>query len=234
MSKITDSIFKLAKIQLTSPFGKRNVIKTSAGDTSSFHSGTDYGTFGLKLPQFAIDDGYIMQAATATDGAKFVWIIYPKLKLAMLHYHLDSFCVKTGQQMKKGEKIGNTGRTGKATGIHLHLGIKPLDGVKDLAKVTHAVLDKISYIDPESVSFGSFLPDKGYFALGDKSSSIGKVASWMRKIYPAYTSAKALGDTLGPYLTAAIREYQKRRKLPINGRIDKKTLDDMKTQGFKP
>lgn len=44
----------------------------------------------------------------------------------MLHYHLDSIKVTNGQQVSKGTLIGYTGKTGKATGIHLHLGVKDL------------------------------------------------------------------------------------------------------------
>lgn len=46
----------------------------------------------------------------------------------MLHYHLDVINVKKGQSVNKNTVLGYTGQTGLATGIHLHLGIKPLSG----------------------------------------------------------------------------------------------------------
>ena len=60
----------------------------------------------------------------------------------MLHYHLDRFVVHSGQSVKKGSLLGYTGMTGKATGIHLHLGIKSLSGG--------------SFIDPEAWSANEF------------------------------------------------------------------------------
>lgn len=242
MSEISKLIFKGASHSITSPYGKRAGVATSAGGTSTFHNGTDYGTGNVKHPQYAIEDGYIMDANKASDGANYIWIIYPKSKLAMLHYHLDSYCVKTNQKVKKGAKIGVTGKTGKATGIHLHLGIKPLSTVKNVNAVKYADLQKISYVDPEKVKYtvpaaanpnASFLPKKGYFEKGDKSPNIGKVATFMRNTFPLYTDKKALGDTLGPYLTASLKEFQKRTGLPQNGRIDNATLNMLQKFDFK-
>lgn len=155
MSKISDLIFKNAKHYITSPYGSRNTISTSAGKTSSFHNGTDYGTNGKKLPQYAIEDGYVFAAQTASDGAKYVWVIYPRIKLAFLHYHLDTISVKAGQKVTKGTKLGTTGKTGKATGIHLHLGIRPLTNLTaaQVKAMTWALLRSCSYTDPEKVNY---------------------------------------------------------------------------------
>ena len=61
-----------------------STVKTSAGTTATFHNGTDYGTDGLKIPQYAIEDGYVFEAAKSnSDGANYVWVIYPRVKLAM-------------------------------------------------------------------------------------------------------------------------------------------------------
>lgn len=238
MSKITNLIFKNQPHYITSKFGIRNTISTAAGITSNNHTGTDYGTCSQKLPQYAIEDGYIMDAARAADGANYVWVIYPGAKLAMLHYHLDTIAVKTGQKVKVGDLLGYTGMTGKATGIHLHLGIKPLSGVKNLNAVTYAVLNGIPYVDPEKVNYSeqansSFFPAKGYFAKGDTAPQVGKVAEFMRRVFPAYTDKKALGNTLGPYLTASIKEFQRRTGLKADGNINQSTVDMLKKHGFK-
>ena len=135
MSKISNLIFKNAKHTITSKYGKRAVIQTSAGATSSFHYGTDYGTYGVKLAQYAIESGTVHSCGTDTDGAKYVTIKYPRINKRFLHWHLDSIKVKKGQSVTKGTLLGYTGKTGKATGIHLHLGI--ID------------LKTNNYIDPE-------------------------------------------------------------------------------------
>ncbi|MCQ2485117.1 MAG: M23 family metallopeptidase [Clostridia bacterium] len=126
MSKISNIIFNGKEHYITSPYGKRSAIDTSAGKTSSFHNGTDYGTNGKKLAQYAIENGTVLSCGKASDGANYVWVKYPRINKKFLHYHLDSISVKKGQAVKKGTLLGYTGKTGKATGIHLHLGVKDL------------------------------------------------------------------------------------------------------------
>ena len=121
MSKVSDLIFHKEKHYITSKFGKRSAINTSGGVTSTFHSGTDYGTTGKKLAQYAIDIGTVISCGKASDGAKYVWVEYPRQGVKMLHYHLDSIKVKARQSVNKDTLLGYTGKTGKATGVHLHL-----------------------------------------------------------------------------------------------------------------
>lgn len=251
MSKISNAIFNNAYHVVTSSFGNRSVIYTSAGATSSYHSGTDYGTNNKKIAQYAIEDGYIMDSAKAADGANYIWVIYPNSKLAMLHYHLDSRKVIAGQKVKKGTLLGYTGMTGKATGIHLHLGIKPLTGVSNVNAVTYSVLNGIAYVDPEKISWtgtatatapkaetpvkstSKFLPAKGYWGFGDKDTNIGKIASFMYKTFPAYTKKEALGNLYGNNIMASITEFQKRTGLEADGKCGPKTLAKLKEFGFK-
>lgn len=128
MSVVSNLIFHNAKHYVTSKFGYRSVLSTSAGKTNPFHSGTDYGTNGKKIPQYAIEDGEILAATKASDGALYVWVKYPRLGVKFLHYHLDSIKVKKGQKVDANTLLGYTGKTGRSTGIHLHLGIKRLSG----------------------------------------------------------------------------------------------------------
>lgn len=135
MSKITEIIFKGKDHYITSKFGYRSPISTKAGTTSSKHKGTDYGTNGKKLPQYAIEDGEVVDVGIDGAGAKYVKVDYPRIKKRFYHWHLHTISVKEGQAVKKYTKLGTTGMTGKATGIHLHLGI--ID------------LKNNTYIDPE-------------------------------------------------------------------------------------
>lgn len=130
MSELSNLIFHNKKHALTSPYGPRKSMNTSAGKTSPFHDGVDYGTYGIKLAQYPVADGIVLSCGTdwAYGGAKYVWVSYPELGVKMLHYHLDSIAVKKGQAVNKNTVLGYTGKTGKATGIHLHLGLKKLSG----------------------------------------------------------------------------------------------------------
>ena len=84
-----------------------------------------------------------------------------------------------------------------------------------------------------TTSAKSFLPSRGYFKKGDVSPNVGKIATFMRKNFPAYTDKKALGNTYGPYLIAAVKEFQKRTGLTPDGCFGKKTLAMLKKYGFE-
>lgn len=185
MSKISDLIFHNAKHYLTSPYGPRDSISTAAGNTSNFHRGTDYGTNGKKLTQYAVEDGSVLSCGTAADGAKYVWVEYPRLGVKMLHYHLDAIKVKAGQKVTANTALGTTGKTGKSTGVHLHLGIKRLSGG--------------DYIDPEKWSKNE------YKAPGVSSSAAAKpAASTSAKTKKAKDGAKSFDEALaGAYKVTA-------------------------------
>ena len=150
MSKLLDIIFGGGKYELTSPYGSRGVIATAAGDTGTFHNGTDYGTYGKKLPQYAVEDGTVLSCGTDYDNgeALYVWVAYPRTGKKLLHYHLDSIAVKAGQKVSKGTLLGYTGATGKATGIHLHLGVKDLitDQYEDPEKFAQNYTEPVEYL----------------------------------------------------------------------------------------
>lgn len=79
----------------------------------------------------------------------------------------------------------------------------------------------------------SFLPAKGYWAKYDRDDRVAALASFMRKTFPAYTSAKALGPVYGDYLWKAIKEFQKRTGLYPDGCTGKITYAKLKQYGFK-
>ena len=78
-----------------------------------------------------------------------------------------------------------------------------------------------------------------YFKDGDIHENIGKIAKFMRKTFPAYTSEKALGNYYGPYIKASIKEFQRRAKAEgnynstIDGYTGPITLASLKLYGFK-
>lgn len=147
MSKISNIIFNGKSHYITSTYGKRAVLNTEAGATNPFHYGTDYGTNGKKIGQYAIEKGTVMSCGKASDGALYVWVKYPRINKKMLHYHLDKVTVKAGQTVQRGTLLGYTGKTGKATGVHLHLGVKDLttDKYEDPEKLSLNYKDPVMY-----------------------------------------------------------------------------------------
>ena len=126
--KLVDKIFKRNDWYVTSLFDYRDSINTPNGSTNNYHDGCDYGTHREKWPQYAIEDGEIIDCGTAADGAKYIWINYPRINKKLLHYHLDSISITSKQKVKEGSLLGYTGQSGLATGIHLHLGMQDSNG----------------------------------------------------------------------------------------------------------
>lgn len=79
----------------------------------------------------------------------------------------------------------------------------------------------------------SFFPERGYFRQGDKHENIGKVAKFMRAMYPKYTPITALGNTYGTNIIKSITEFQSRTGLKADGLLGPKTLAMLVEKGFK-
>lgn len=118
--KLATRVFRREDWYVTSNFGNRYHPITG---TYSWHNGTDYGTYGNKWPQYAVENGTVETAGRDGQGGIFAWVKYPRIGIRMLHYHLDSLNVKSGQEVNKDTIIGYTGTTGQSTGIHLHMSI---------------------------------------------------------------------------------------------------------------
>lgn len=84
-----------------------------------------------------------------------------------------------------------------------------------------------------ATSTDNFLPARGHFQQGDVSPNVGKVATFMRKVFPLYTDKRALGNLYGPYLIAAIKEFQRRTGLEPDGCLGPLTLKMLEKYGFK-
>ena len=90
---------------------------------SSKHKAIDYGTLGKKIPIYPVDNGKVTYVGIDSHGAKIVKVNYPKINKTFIYGHLDRIDVKKNQQVNKNTILGLTGKTGLATGIHLHLAV---------------------------------------------------------------------------------------------------------------
>ena len=89
---------------------------------------------------------------------------------------------------------------------------------------------------PKPTPTDGFLPSKGYWGPGDNDKRVGYIASFMRRNYPKYTSAKALGPIYGIYLESSILEFQKRvgmSRVDCDGCVGPKTLAALRARGFE-
>lgn len=117
-------------VKVTSDFGKRKIYnKFTKQYESNFHNGIDI-TRGNEIVSFL--SGIVTSTRNNIEGysekyktGNYVTINHGN-NLYSSYYHLkkDSVCVKRGDYIEKGTKIGLMGSTGHATGKHLHFGIK--------------------------------------------------------------------------------------------------------------
>ena len=109
---------------VTGRFGSRRVIN---GQKKRPHSGEDIAA-PQGTPVLAINRGTVVAAVDHFFSGKGV-IIDHGVGLFSMYFHLSEIDVQTGQSLNKGDTLGKVGATGRATGPHLHWGIR-LNGAR--------------------------------------------------------------------------------------------------------
>jgi murein DD-endopeptidase MepM/ murein hydrolase activator NlpD len=116
--------------QVTGRFGDQRVLN---GKKESVHYGLDL-TGPRGAPIVAAADGEVVLARNAYYSGKTV-VLWHGAGVFTLYFHMDRIDVRPGAQVRRGERLGLLGATGRATGPHLHWS----------AKVAGL------YVDPESL-----------------------------------------------------------------------------------
>jgi hypothetical protein len=96
--------------------------RTFNGKQKSLHSGRDYPV-GAGNPVMAVADGTVVLAADHFYTGNAVYIDHGG-GLVSMNFHLQSIAVAAGDSVKRGQTIGKIGGSGRATGPHLHLGLR--------------------------------------------------------------------------------------------------------------
>lgn len=88
------------------------------------HDGTDIAGCGYGSNIFAAESGEVVQSSYKYDNGQFITIRHDNGYYTM-YAHLCTGCryVNVGERVQKGQVIGGMGRTGAATGVHLHFSI---------------------------------------------------------------------------------------------------------------
>jgi murein DD-endopeptidase MepM/ murein hydrolase activator NlpD len=100
-------------------FGTRRVFN---GVTKSVHQGLDYRV-PAATPVSAVNAGTVILARPLYFEGNCVVIDHGQ-GLLTLYLHLSEFKVKEGDVVKRGQLIGLSGATGRATGPHLHIAVR--------------------------------------------------------------------------------------------------------------
>jgi murein DD-endopeptidase MepM/ murein hydrolase activator NlpD len=100
----------------TDSFGTRRMFN---GELASIHRGTDFHA-PSGTPVLAANDGEVMIARGMFYEGNLV-VIDHGAQFSTLYMHLSRIEVKVGERVKKGQRLGLSGATGRVTGPHLHL-----------------------------------------------------------------------------------------------------------------
>jgi len=116
---------KTNEYRISSVFGYRihPVYKTKR-----FHSGMDIAA-PVNTPVFSIMSGEVLGAGYVKGYGNYILILH-KNGVKSSYSHLNKILVKKGEKINIGDKIGLVGKTGTATGYHLHFEI-----IKDNKKI---------------------------------------------------------------------------------------------------
>jgi len=115
LRRITPSIYPTTSTQITSFFGYR---KDPFTRKSAYHRGVDFGG-NVGDPIYATADGTVSRTGYERAMGNYIYVNHGN-GMETVYMHLSKTLVKKGKQVKKGEKIGLLGSTGRSTGPHLH------------------------------------------------------------------------------------------------------------------
>jgi murein DD-endopeptidase MepM/ murein hydrolase activator NlpD len=104
--------------EVTSLYGSRRVFN---GQPKSPHKGVDFDAKEGD-PVAAVEGGVVVLAADHYYGGKTV-VIDHGLGVFSAYLHLSAFTVSPGQNVARGDTVGQIGSTGRVTGPHLHLSL---------------------------------------------------------------------------------------------------------------
>ncbi len=108
-----------ADATISDVFGSQRIFN---GKAQSPHQGLDFRV-PTGTPVAAMNSGTVLLARFLYYEGGFVVIDHGQGFLT-LYLHLSEFKVKEGEQVKRGQIVGLSGGTGRATGPHLHVAVR--------------------------------------------------------------------------------------------------------------
>ncbi|MGD8105784.1 murein DD-endopeptidase MepM [Pantoea sp. FN0302] len=82
------------------------------------HKGVDFAV-PVGTPVLAVGDGEVVQAKRSSGAGNYVAIRHGRQYMTR-YMHMKKLLVKPGDKVKRGDRIGLSGNTGRSTGPHLH------------------------------------------------------------------------------------------------------------------
>ncbi|MEQ1793684.1 MAG: M23 family metallopeptidase [Nitrospira sp.] len=127
-----DSRFKLWQGGFLEPVGGKRTgifgsVRIMNGQARNPHNGEDIGA-PMGTDVLATNDGVVRLTVDHIFSGKGVYVDHG-LGFYSMYFHLSEVSVKEGDLVKAGQVVGKVGATGRATGPHLHWGVK-LNGAR--------------------------------------------------------------------------------------------------------
>lgn len=108
-----------AQAEISDVFGSQRIFN---GKAQRPHLGLDFRV-PTGTPVAAMNDGTVLLARPLYFEGNCVVLDHGQ-GLLTLYFHLSEFKVKEGESVKRGQEIGLSGGTGRATGPHLHAAVR--------------------------------------------------------------------------------------------------------------
>lgn len=138
-SKSFDEVVELCKnhdemlkcIPAIQPVSNKDLKMTASGygmridpvyQTQKFHAGMDFSAH-IGTPVYATGNGHVIGAGRKSGYGNLVQIDHG-FGYVTWYAHLSAIKVRVGQQVLRGQIIGQVGNTGKSTGPHLHYEVR--------------------------------------------------------------------------------------------------------------
>ena len=105
-------------------------VKRVSGSYVSSYMGDGRGHKGMDIvasagtPIYAADGGTVSYAGWDSSGYGYKIVIKHSNGYETLYAHCNAIYVKVGDTVGKGETVGAVGKTGRATGNHLHFEVR--------------------------------------------------------------------------------------------------------------
>ena len=198
--------------RITSRFQKDRLDPVS-GKFRRNHVGTDFAQPGNIYIQASATGKVILARSAETDGFGKVIFIEHNLKqgkFVTVYAHLKRVDVRTGQIVSQGANIGLMGTTGNSTGQHLHFEIHLNQRFSDNRNAVDAMM---------------YLPLEVALKLNDKGPNVKILQELLVK--RGYL-AKVDGS-FGPLTEKAVKAYQNKNKLTVDGLAGPATMEKLKT-----
>ena len=133
----------------TSPFGEQ---RTFNGTTKSQHLGLDVtARTGARVK--AINDGTVVLVRSCFLPGELV-VVDHGAGIASAYFHLQVTSVVEGDVVKRGDLVGKAGKSGRATGPHMHLSVWVPGGFVDPATFLRLPFRAPALGDDKSVQQG--------------------------------------------------------------------------------